>query len=130
IEPRDSLDCAAPLQGRRPVRVQSESVGRGDTQTGHERPRVHREPRSGSRSTRALWKPPNPLPTDRTVCTGWSRAANGTQYSSHSGSRWCRLAVGGTTLCTIASADAATSIEPMAPRECPTMDLMELTGVR
>lgn len=46
------------------------------------------------------------------------------------GSGVVRLAVGGTTWFSIASADAAISMEPIAPSECPTIDLIELTGVR
>ncbi len=34
------------------------------------------------------------------------------------------------TLFLMASAQAATSMEPIAPSECPIMDLIELTGIR
>ncbi len=41
-----------------------------------------------------------------------------------------QLAVGGTTPYSMASAQAAISIEPIAPSECPTIDLIELIGTR
>ena len=84
----------------------------------------------GRASTIALWKPPNPLPTVSTASICCSRAVQ--RHVVEVALRVAvrrRLAVGGTTPCSIASAQAAISIEPIAPSECPIIDLIELTGM-
>jgi len=76
VEPGDLGYAATAATRGIPVLPHAESVGRGDAQPGHVHRRVHDAP--GRRSTIALWNPPKPLPTERTVSIRASRAVSGT----------------------------------------------------